>query len=457
MSGASSTIVVRRVAVVALVVGVLTLLAALALGGSDRRSVFVEVDQIANMVPGQDIRAGGVRVGQVESIEAVDGGRRARVELGLEDDAWPLTTKSTLLLRWAGTANFSNRYVALDVGTAGGEPVPEGGELPSENFQVPVEFDSLLRTFGEDVRADLKESISTSGLALDRASAPLREVLDESPEAVHQAALLLEDIDADQQAVRALVTAGDRVLGAVDRAQPGMRELLSGASGTFAAMGAEADAMKETLARTPRMLARTRMTLARADTTLDEAQDVVERIAPGVKEVRRIAKPLDALLDGIVDVGPDARDTLADLRRATPDLDPLLARVTQQSPQLESIGRQTVENMKCIRPYTPDVMSFFSNWGDFFSVPDGRDKLIRAQVQNYLPAPSNTMPLTAGQLAELHPTIEYGFPRPPGANAGQPWFLPECGAGPDALDPDEDPEARPFADVMKIPTPGEAP
>jgi hypothetical protein len=34
----------------------------------------------------------------------------------------------------------------------------------------------------------------------------------------------------------------------------------------------------------------------------------------------------------------------------------------------------------------------------------------------------------------------YALPRPPGLNAGQPWFLPECGAGPSSVNPAHDPE-----------------
>jgi hypothetical protein len=38
--------------------------------------------------------------------------------------------------------------------------------------------------------------------------------------------------------------------------------------------------------------------------------------------------------------------------------------------------------------------------------------------------------------------IKYAMPRPPGLNAGQPWLLPACGAGAQALDPNADPEQR---------------
>ena len=34
----------------------------------------------------------------------------------------------------------------------------------------------------------------------------------------------------------------------------------------------------------------------------------------------------------------------------------------------------------------------------------------------------------------------YALVRPPGYNAGKPWYLPQCGAGRDGVDPNKDPE-----------------
>jgi hypothetical protein len=62
-----------------------------------------------------------------------------------------------------------------------------------------------------------------------------------------------------------------------------------------------------------------------------------------------------------------------------------------------------------------------------------------------LPAPVNTSTATSGDIAKQFPGLRYAFPRPPGYNAGQSWFLPECGAGPEALDASKDPEATHFS------------
>jgi hypothetical protein len=37
----------------------------------------------------------------------------------------------------------------------------------------------------------------------------------------------------------------------------------------------------------------------------------------------------------------------------------------------------------------------------------------------------------------------YAEPRPPGLSVGQPWFQPQCGAGPNSLSPAYDPEQQP--------------
>jgi ABC-type transporter Mla subunit MlaD len=446
-----------RVAVIGLLLaGVVAVVVVVAGGAGDSGRVFVTVREAVNVVGGQEVRSAGRNVGEVVGVEPVNGGRAARIELELRGQAWPLPAGSRMALRWGGTANYSNRYIALVPGRGGGE-LEDGGTLPSSSFRVPVEFDSLLRTFPADVRQRLRAFLDNGGAALREARPSLREAVDVARPAVSEARAVLDDLDADHAALHQLVTSTDRVLGAVDAAEPGMREMLSGAGGTFDALGRQSGALQDAIELAPQTFARARTTLARADGTLEEAGEVVKRLEPGVAQVRAIARPLNGLLGTAVDVGPDARSTLASLRQAAPDLNRLMARATELSPQIGRVGKQSVENLKCIRPYTPDAIAFFTNWGDFFSVPDSKDKLIRAQVQSFLPAQHNTNMINSGEAARLYPGLEFGFPRPPGTNAGQPWFLPECGAGPEALDPAKDPEARPFSDVMKIPSLRKAP
>ncbi|WP_205698857.1 MlaD family protein [Conexibacter sp. SYSU D00693] len=421
-------------------------------GGDEQRHRFtVTVAEATNVVEGQLIRQAGAEVGRVVSIDPVRGGRDARLELEVDDAAWPIPRGSRMTLRWGGTANFGNRYIALAPGRGGGSMVQEGGRFPAARFALPVEFDELLATFPERVRGDVRRMLASAGPALLRARPGLRATLRKAPPALAEASALVRDLDGEHVALRTMVRSADRVLLAVDDAQPGVKALVEGAAGTFDAIADETRGLQAALDRAPATFRTVRGTLADADGTLERARAVTARIAPGVAEVQRTAAPLDGLLGAVRRAGPDATATLATARRAVPDVDPLLDHVTDLAPQLRSAGAEAVEALRCIRPFTPEINTFFSNWGDFFSGTDGKDKLIRAQVQNYLPAFSNASPYNAAQAAKLFSGLEYGFPRPPGTNAGQPWFLPECGAGPDALDPNKDPEIRPADQVFSVP------
>lgn len=439
-------------AVVVLVCAVLALLATGAAGGQEDGHRFkVRVGEATNVVVGQSIRQSGSEVGRVVAIDPVNGGRDAELELEVDDEAWPLPAGTRLQLRWGGTANFGNRYIAIRRGTGRGSAVSDGGTFATADFDLPVEFDELLATFPETVRADLRRFLNEGGEALAASRTGLRRTLRWAPAALEEASTVLADVNADQRAVRTLVRSTDRVVGAIDSAQPGLRELIAGAGETFDAIADEADGLTATLDAAPSTMRAARATLRRADPALEHATSLVTDIAPGVTAVRRAAAPLDSLLRTVDRIGPDAKATLASARAAAPDLDPLLSRLEQRGPQFESIGRQAVANLECIRPYTPEANAFFSNWGDFFSGTDGKDKLIRAQVQYFAPTITNAAGYNSGQAAKFFPGLEYGFPRPPGYLAGQPWYLPECGAGTDALDPQKDPEIRPAQKLFDMP------
>lgn len=420
-------------------------------GGEDGHRFSVVVAEATNVIAGQAVRQSGREVGRIVSVDPVQRGRRARLVVEVDDDAWPLPGGTRLQLRWAGTANFGNRYLKILRGSGPGVAVADGAQLPSRAFLAPVEYDQLLATFDTRTRAGLSRMLRTAAPALAQSRSGLRRTLRDGPAALEEAAAVVTDVNADQRAVRTLVRATDRVLGAVDRSQPGIRRLLDGAAGTFDAVADESTRLGRALALTPETLRRTRATLRSADTTLTRADAVVGAIRPGVPAVRATAAPLGRVLGTVRRIGPDATATLATARRAAPDLDPLLARVGALSPELRSIGTQAVDALECIRPYTPEINSFWSNWGDFFAGTDGKDKLIRAQVQQFLPALSNVSGYNAAQAKQLFSGLEYGFPRPPGQVAGQPWFLPQCGAGPDALDPQKDPEIRTSAKVFDVP------
>ncbi len=453
-----STRAVRRTVLGGLAAIVLVVALVATRGGDDGHVVHVTIPKATGVLKGQDVRAAGSKVGEVADIAPVDQGRAARLTLRLDDRVWPLTQGSRFALRWGGTINLFNRYIELTRPATGGSIVADGGELPRSAMRVPVEFGELLNVFDTQLRGDLKQMLDRSGAALGRAGAPLNRALGRAPSAVAAADDVLSDLDDSSQDLKALVRSGGDVVSAIDRANPGLGALVTSAGTTLDGVAREASGLQATLDRAPATFQKARGTLERADGTLRSAQQLTARLSPGVAELRRIASPLNGVLRTLEDVGPDARRTLAVAGAAAPDLTALLDRVSRIAPQLTSIGTQADTALSCIRPYTPEIVSLGSLWASALSNVDAMGKYIRATPTVSLPALHNVQLGSSGDVARALPHLSYQFPRPPGSQAGQPWYLPECGAGRDAMDPFKDPESRPFDQTMNLPgTPEERP
>lgn len=437
----------RIVAVVALLaVGVAVALLARGSGGGHR--VTVVVPDAAGVRAGFEVRAAGRPVGEVEKVELTRD-RQARVVLAIEDEGWPIHGDGRMSVRWGGTAKFSDRYIALDRGSRG-RAVPEDGTFPRSRFSAPVEFDDVFKTFDRRTRRNLERTLDRSGPALFAAGDDLRRAIDEAPPAVEQARGVFEELTADPASLHLLVRSTDRLVGAIARSNPDVGRLVAGTGTTLATVGSRSDQLRTALAEVPHTLARTRRTLARADPTLRAVGDLSTRLAPGVRAAKRLTGPLASALRTLDDVGPDTRATLASTRRAAPDLSRLLTRLGPLLPELESTGRQLARQLECVRPYAPEIAGLGSTWGaGFLARGDGKDKVARSKF-GIMTIEPNVSPISAGDLSRLIPGLTSSLVRPPGQLIGQPWFQPRCGAGPDAIDPDKDPEIKHLDLLSKV-------
>lgn len=432
--------VVRLLVAVVVVIGFVVIVSTS--GDDDGHRLTATVGEATNLLEGQELKAGGGKIGVIDELVAIDEGRKARITLSVEDRAWPLREGTTFSVRFGGTASFYNRHILVKPGPADAPALPEGGTIPAKDFNVPVEVDQLLGAFNPGVRRDVKSFINRSGRSFGLSRAPFARVLDDAPGAVQQGAAVMADVTDDRGTLDAVLRRTDRVVDAVRRADPDLSSLLTGAAQTFDAIGDEQRNLGTTLDRMPAMLSQAQSTLRHADSTLVDVGSLARRIAPGVRELRATAQPLDRVLGAVQDIAPEARGTLRTVRRSAPAIDRLLDHATLLSPQLESIGDQSVDNLQCIRPWTPEIMGLLTTWADFMSWSDGKDKYLRAALQSFLPANYNDVPYSPADASKAFSGLRYGFPRPPGYNAGQPWLQPQCGAGADALDPSKDQEAR---------------
>jgi virulence factor Mce-like protein len=129
--------------------------------------VSVQVPSANALVPGNEVRVGGVRVGAIESIEPQsdeDGNLSARLDLKLDRDVEPIPVDSTLSVRARSALGL--KYLEINLGDSD-EGYEEGAVLPlSAATPEPVELDTVLGMFDEETRRASQENLLEFGNAL---------------------------------------------------------------------------------------------------------------------------------------------------------------------------------------------------------------------------------------------------------------------------------------------------
>lgn len=109
-------------------------------GGTSYRARFTDV---TGLLPGDDIRIAGVRVGRVDEIRVVENAV-AEVTLTITEDV-PLTTSAQAKIRYRNL--IGQRYVALTEGPGAGPPLRPDGLIPLTQTTPALDLTTLFNGF----------------------------------------------------------------------------------------------------------------------------------------------------------------------------------------------------------------------------------------------------------------------------------------------------------------------
>ncbi|HWH92597.1 MAG TPA: MlaD family protein [Baekduia sp.] len=141
-------------------------------------SLNADVPSAANLVPGNEVRIGGTRVGVVDEISPkrlADGKVIAQLHLKLETTAKPLPKDSTILIRSKSALGL--KYVEISKGTST-DGYPEGATIPIKAATpAPVEFDEFLSTFDDKTRSAAQQQLLGFGNAFAGRGQDLHEAI----------------------------------------------------------------------------------------------------------------------------------------------------------------------------------------------------------------------------------------------------------------------------------------
>lgn len=391
--------------------------------------------------PGLDVQIDGVDVGKIGKVTYDDG--HALVEIGVDDEAWPLKRGTTAALRFGTTLGNGTRRIDLVPGPDNAPEIPENGIIETKDTVAPVEFDEVFNTFDPKTRASFRNFFENSANNLQSRAPQLNAGIRKTAPALEATGDVFEDLASDQAALRRLVVSGHKTTRVLAAKRPQISDLVTVAAATFDTFADNSRGVQESLDEFAPTLADTRVTLRRTDASIDGLDGLVADLRPGLNALKPFIEVASPTATDLRRLAPAASSTLKALRTSAPPITTLLREGVPFSKRLNPVLGTLAEQLTCVRPYAPEIAAFFSNWSSWAQGFDntshyGRVKAVfNATSFTGYPA-TNTDDFIKGPGTNL----KYAMPRPPGLNAGKPWLLPECGAGADALDASKDPEDK---------------
>lgn len=382
--------------------------AAVVRSGSDDYRVSMVLPNANNLFEGGSVMRNGYEAGSISSIEVEDG--KAKVEVDLDTSYGRLHDGAKAEVVWK--AALGERLLQIHDGPAKNAELPDGAMLAGVQAE-PVELDKVLAALDAPTRKKLNSLTDRLAATLDGREKQANASLESAGPAVQALGAVLREVGTDGTAIKQLVTQLDNTMTILERRDRSIAQIVDNLGATTAATVTERQALGETLDRLPDVL-------DEAENTLGLVPDTVDATVP-------LLEDLDPATDRLASVSKDLRPLLQDLRPAVAQLRPTLgslARLLGWTPDLMDTGSKTLPEankaltsltpvLDFLRPYTPEVAGWATNWGSAAGNYDANGHYTRFYVQAGLESAIGVGMKGPGVTQNLTPK--------PGQPVGQPW------------------------------------
>lgn len=253
------------------------------------------VPDAAELVPGNEVRIGGTRVGTVSAIRAVAGpaGPISQLTLKLEKSAGPLPDDTRVAIRQR--SNLGLKYVELTPGNHA-TTIPDGGELALRQATGVVDLDDALSAFDAATRKATRAVIRQAGAGLAGRGEDLNSVVGDAPATLGNLRAVAAALADPRTRLRQFLRGALAAARAVSPVRGQLGALLADAATTFAAINERTQDLDRTLAAAPAALTDTTRTLAQLGPLLAATSALLADARPGIKHLPSAANRLATML-----------------------------------------------------------------------------------------------------------------------------------------------------------------
>jgi phospholipid/cholesterol/gamma-HCH transport system substrate-binding protein len=350
-------------------------------GGTEYTLLFQNAGQL---VRDDDVQVGGRRVGSVREIELTDD-NQAAIKVTVEEPYAPLREGTQAVIRLTSLSGIANRYVALTPAPGDAEELPEGATLTAEETTDVVDLDQLFNTLDERTRGDLADVIKGFAAQYEGKGDAAGESAKYFNPVLSRSRALVQEVTEDDAALTRFLVNSSRAVTTIAERRDDLADLVGNANATAAAIGQENAALARALGLLPTTLRRANTTFVNLRATLDDLDVLVAESKPATKDLAPFLRELRPLVRA-------ARPTIRDLRLLVrrPGDDNDLVEATRKMPALQRAatpafrdGRQALVRAQPVlefaRPYTPDLIGWFRDFGQGASNYDANGHFARIQ------------------------------------------------------------------------------
>jgi phospholipid/cholesterol/gamma-HCH transport system substrate-binding protein len=354
-----------------LVLGVLVAAAVVALvvlTGSSKHEYTLVFQSAGQLVKDNDVQVGGRRIGRVADIRLSDE-NLAEVRVQVDEPYAPLHRGTTATIRSASLSGVANRYIALAPGPNSAPELDDGATLGLDRTTTSVDLDQLFNTLDPEARKSLQQVIKGSSQQYDGKGAKANQALKHFSPALSTTSRLVNELQRDQQALQDFVVFTARATTALASRRDELSSLVGNASTASGAIASQSASLDQALAALPQTLRQANTTFVNLRSTLDDLDDLVDASKPVAPRLAPFFARLRPLLR-------DAQPTVRDLRTliSRPGEGNDLTDLLRRQPRLTKVATPAFRNttkslqqstpvLQFIRPYAPDLIGWFRDFG----------------------------------------------------------------------------------------------
>lgn len=375
---------------------------------ADDYEVSVVLPNANNIITGGSVMREGYRAGSVKSIEVVDG--KAKLLLELDDSFGKLHEGVRADIAWKGT--IGERLITLTDGPKKNAEIPSGALL-TDVASEPVEISEVLSALDAPTRKNLNTLITNINATTSGHEEDMQAALKTSGPAVKQLGAMLGDLGTDGEAISQILTQSNRTMGILADRQRTLSQVIGNLSDMSESVVTRRKELGQTLETLPDVLEEGEKTFDAVPDAVDETIPLLEDLEPASEQLATTSKNLEPVLRDLRPAVQDLRPALGSLAKLLNETPAMMDAGSATFPAIDKALKGSQPAVDFLRPYTPEIVGWISNWASQAGNYDSNGHYSRFGIlhgaESIVPAVSKG----AGVTQNLEPK--------PGDPVEQPW------------------------------------